>query len=497
MRDLLGREQVIVQPYYVSPALLKAGLRDFALEAGTIRQDYGLESARYGRGMLVGTDRVGVTDTYTRELRVELLRSQQTVGASGVWLLRNLATANLAAAASRGDAGSGWLAGAGLDHQGERWSAGVQARATSRGFQQLGQTTGQGSSTANYAQAVRMLVTANLAISVAQGGVNVNVLRQRTWQGDSYATVSTGYGRSFGAIGYLSVYASRSTGSALGTSVGINLIRTLGDAATVSASAVRSRDRVVGTGGPDTTRETDQQVLQLQGPAPVGPGFGYQLQTERGSYARSSGDGTWQTENMTLTAGVANAYGANSYRAGAAGAFAVMPEGIYATRRIDGSFAVVQVGDYEGVRVNRDNQYVGRTDAQGRALVTGLRGYESNRISVEGGDLPLDAQVDQLQIAVAPGAGSGVSVRFPVQRSRAASMQLLTDDGSAVPAGSRVWVRGDPREFPVGLDGKLFLAGLAERTEIHAEWEGHRCQAVVVFGVQAEAVPELGAITCH
>ena len=57
-----------------------------------------------------------------------------------------------------------------------------------------------------------------------------------------------------------------------------------------------------------------------------------------------------------------------------------------------------------------------------------------------------------------------------VTRSRAATLRLLLADGSAVPAGSRVRVDGSAREFPVGLAGKLFLAGLAERSTIRAEW---------------------------
>ena len=48
VRDYLGRETLITQPYYVSPTLLKKGLHDFSYELGSIRQNFALESASYG-----------------------------------------------------------------------------------------------------------------------------------------------------------------------------------------------------------------------------------------------------------------------------------------------------------------------------------------------------------------------------------------------------------------------------------------------------------------
>ena len=49
--DLLGREQLITQSYYVSSRLLKPGLHDFGYELGALRRDYGRESFDYGDGL--------------------------------------------------------------------------------------------------------------------------------------------------------------------------------------------------------------------------------------------------------------------------------------------------------------------------------------------------------------------------------------------------------------------------------------------------------------
>ncbi|MES3015265.1 MAG: fimbria/pilus outer membrane usher protein, partial [Pseudomonadota bacterium] len=354
-------------------------------------------------------------------------------------------------------------------------------------FAQLGQSSAFG-------QTPRTTLTASVAGSFGGGGAGLTYLHQTTWQGDRFRSLSVNCGRALGALGYISLFASRTFGSATGTLIGVNLIRVLGAETSASVGSSRSRDRQLGA--PD--RDAVQTVAQLQGSAPAGPGWGYLLQAERGAFDRISADANLQTEHASFSVGAARSGAASTaLRAGASGAVAWMPEGVFASRRIDGSFAVVKVGDYAGVRVTRDNQFVARTDANGHAFVAGLRGFETNRLGVEAADLPLDAQVDQLHVAVAPGRGSGVSVHFPVLRTRAATLRLVTADGSPVPPGSRVRIDAVGREFPVGFDGRLFLAGLGDRTTIVADWGDAQCSARVSLAGQGEPVPELGMVECR
>ena len=55
-------------------------------------------------------------------------------------------------------------------------------------------------------------------------------------------------------------------------------------------------------------------------------------------------------------------------------------------RPLRDSFALVELGA-PNIRVLRDRQIVGRTDEHGRALITGLRANEANRIGIELDDL--------------------------------------------------------------------------------------------------------------
>ena len=86
VRDILGREQVITQPYYVSPRLLKQGLQDYSYELGFVRRNYGTDSNNYGQSCSSWHAPLGFNEQFTGEFHGEMLRHQQTVGLGGVLL---------------------------------------------------------------------------------------------------------------------------------------------------------------------------------------------------------------------------------------------------------------------------------------------------------------------------------------------------------------------------------------------------------------------------
>ena len=157
---------------------------------------------------------------------------------------------------------------------------------------------------------------------------------------------------------------------------------------------------------------------QVQRNPGFGSGLGYQLLAESGD--RQLAQAQWQGPYAVLHGGTARRGGDVEARAGAAGGLAWVDGSLFASRRIDGGIAVVDVGGYEGVRVMQDNQAVARTDARGRAFVGGLRGYQPNRVSIDAADLPMDAELEALEIQLTPAARSAARIDFPVRRGRSA-----------------------------------------------------------------------------
>lgn len=475
--DPLGRQQIVTQPYYASPQLLKPGLRDFSYEAGTVREDYGIASARYGRFMLAATDRLGLAPDFTRELRAEILAGQQTLGAGGVWLLPRLGgfypgTLGFGAAVSHSQAGPGHLLSLGLERQARDFSFHLRAEHAARNFVQLGQSPGR---------SPRQTLTAGAGFSPGGNGLGLGYLRQSTWEGDDHRLLTASYSLHLGGAGQLGLFALRELSGDAGLSLSVVWVMALDQRTSLSADQSRQ------DGDSRTT-------LQMQRNLPAGEGFGYRLRA--GDDEHYQAGATLQTERATFTAEAASFAGRDGYRVGVSGGVAVAGGGVFPSRRIDGSFAIIKVSDYAGVRVYRDNQEVTRTDERGLALVTRLRAYQENPVGIEQADLPLDAEVETLQLKLTPALRSGVVVDFPVRASRGAAFRLVGEDGAALPPGAVVRIEGLAQEFPVGYDGRAFVTGLAPDSRLLAEWGGRRCIVERIPGAVAGPLPELGTLVC-
>ncbi|MCU7373422.1 fimbria/pilus outer membrane usher protein [Paucibacter sp. O1-1] len=484
VRDLLGREQVVVLPYYVSPALLKPGLRAFSIELGRLREDYGLASNRYGAVLASLTERKGISERFTRELRAELMRAQQTLGATGIWLWPALGTGTLSLGLSRQrQADRGWMLGAGLDRQGRDWSGSLQLRRASAGFTQAGDTRDAAGS--------RWSVAAALGSAWGGTSMGLSYLQQGGRSGEAARPrlLSLSASRDLGGWGYLSLVALRDLGGS--TALSLSWSHALGERGSASVNLLRSRSE-----GPNGRQDTQNLQLQVQQNPPFGRGLGYQLLTETGDQRRSLAQAVWQTDKADFSAGAAKLGRARELRAGVSGGLAWMDGELFASRRIDGGFAIVQVGDYAGVGVLHDNQPVARTDASGRAFIGSLRGYQSNRVGIDAADLPFDAQLDAVEVRLTPAARSAALISFPVQRSRAASFRLIDPQGRPLPPGSELRVEGGSRSFPVGLEGRAFVSGLAERSRVDARWPAGSCSLILTLPRELIEWPELGTLEC-
>ena len=85
--DLLGRETLVTQSYYVSSRLLRAGLSEYSYEVGFERDKFNQASFDYGKPLAAATQRYGITDGLTGEGRIELSERQQTLGGGSSVLL--------------------------------------------------------------------------------------------------------------------------------------------------------------------------------------------------------------------------------------------------------------------------------------------------------------------------------------------------------------------------------------------------------------------------
>ena len=170
---------------------------------------------------------------------------------------------------------------------------------------------------------------------------------------------------------------------------------------------------------------------------------------------------------------------------------------LFATRSVRESFALVEVPGYANVGVGFQGTKSTRTDAQGRALVTGLQPNAINRIQLDPSELPISAEIDSIEQVAVPAARSGVMVKFPVRSGRGALIRLLLDDGEPAPAGAEVVIEGDNRDFYVARRGEAFVTGLETQNRLRLKWKGKSCIVNVTLPPgNPDEIPRIGPLTC-
>ena len=480
VRDILGREQVITQPFYATPRLLQQGLQDYSYELGFVRRNFGTDSNNYGRALAVGTHRLGITEQFTGEIHGELLGHQQTLGLGGVLMLPAAGVLSGSFAASHSDRGVGGLLELGFQRQGRYFSFGAKTQLASQRFAKLGlqpeelaprhisrvfvdlATSDHGSFTANYTE---------------------QAFRDRT--GNRILTAS--YSRKVGSLGNLSASVTRLLSGDAKTNFYLNFSVSLGKRtnASISTSAQPGRE---------------QARLQVSRSVPAGSGMGYRLVAGAGDSDRRAVEVKLQNEVGTYTLLADQSLSQTAFRGSASGGVAFLGGSAFLSRRITDSFAVVQVPDYSGVGIYADNQLVARTDANGYALLPRLRPYQENTVRIEQADLPLDAQIDAVQLDAVPYFRSGLLLKFPVKRSRGALLTVVLDNGEPLPAGAQAQIIGDNVEenevFPTGMRGEVYLTGLAVSNRLRVTWREQSCEFVLPFPESTDPLPHLGTYIC-
>ncbi|HQR24091.1 MAG TPA: fimbria/pilus outer membrane usher protein [Steroidobacteraceae bacterium] len=478
--DALGRQQVIAQPYYAGNALLRAGLSEYSVEAGAIRQDYAVKSNDYGDVVGAATYRHGINDRLTAEVHAEGQSDGTAAGGAGAALqVGNLGIVSGTAAVGGSGDGLGWLTGLGFEHSGPVLSLYARMLYASESFSQLGSNTSGTRPRSRTFGGVGLNLGGYGSLQLAYG-------RQENWNGPGAQTLGLGYSLTLGALGSLNLFASHYDSADSGTDFLLTWTMPFGERGSASATLQQNS----GGGG---SQEGFSAVASVQQNLPVGSGSGYvaTLSTNDDYHLGYA----YQGHAGLVSADYARANGQDGTRIGAVGGVAISGLGVMPSQRLDQSFAMVKVADYAGMQVYLDNQPVGRTDAKGRVLLDNLLPYQTNQVSIDPRELPMDATISSPTMTVTPAYRSGVSVAFPVSRADSMTMRLLQADGQPVPAGATVMLEGKP--FPVGLDGLVYVSGIATNAHAAVTWRDGKCAADFVRPSNGGPVPDLGDVPCR
>lgn len=450
--DALGRQVLVSAPFYSDPDLLRPGLTDWSLESGRLREGFLSPGDRYGDRFALFSWRRGLAPYWTLEARVEWQASHHLYGVANHLRLGHSGVAEISAARSGGGRVRGDAWALGYTFQGERWALGLRYAGYDRDYRDLAYPV-EGTAPARDARANAGLRIGRASLSI---GAVVRDSRAAGEQRLARAALNVPLGR-----GFLNLTAFRPLQDASGTLYGA--IFTLPLSHHRSASAWLSADS-----------EGIDPGVTLQRSLPVGPGYGYRVSHEDSALgARTTMEGRLRTDAAQWSAAALRTGTGTDVRIGATGALVATGQGVFPATDDGGSFALVDLPQADG-RVLREHQFAASTRANGKALVSGLRPFESNRLDLDSTSLALSTRIRDTRLELVPGRRQVVLADFGASRMVPVTLRVTTRDGTPVAAGALArW--SDRASTQVGYDGLMYVELEDGAHPIEITWSGQRC----------------------
>jgi outer membrane usher protein len=237
--------------------------------------------------------------------------------------------------------------------------------------------------------------------------------------------------------------------------------------------------------------------VQIQKDLPAGSGTGYRLLAGNDVQgARLEAGYALQTDVGNASVEVGQVGRSTAYRLTASGGVGLVEGHGFLSRRLSESFGLAQVPGYPGIGVYVNQQLVGRTDAQGLAVVPRLLPYQRNALTIESTELPLDADIRSTQVEASPYFRSGLLFKFDVQRTRSALVTIELEGGSPLPVGAVVRLGEGTEEFPVAQRGEVYITGVAATNRIQALWKGQTCTMDFELPTADTPIQHAGPLRC-
>jgi outer membrane usher protein len=488
VRNALGQEQVIEVPFFRIPQQLKQGFSDYAVELGSLRNNYALTSNDYSGLVAASTWRYGLSNTLTSEVRGEWQRNGvRTAGLAAIVALGGGHSINpgvVASSDAAGNAASGASGGNGVSNvlgyafAGRAFRFSSRIERNSRDFRQLGFGPLEVAVARRTFLSAGFRVANNIDVGLGYtdlvpriserlqiGSLNLNARLSRAW------SVSTVF--------------SRVLSTPNSTSLSVSLSWAGDDLNYALAGHQSSRSS-------DQSNSNYSYARYAQRPDFNG-GFGYEAELASDGRARLRAEALTSAGQYTVeSARLANDQG-SAQRATARGALIGADRSVRASRVIEDSFVMVKAPEVPGAKVSRSGGREFTLDASGRAVIERVQPYSETRVQVVANSLPIDTVIGKFENRVRVPSKAGVILDLAIKRVRSVTFRLITN-GKPAPVGAVLEYAG--LRNPVGIDGLVYIEEIGKGGEAIARVGSKSCILKVPAPLADEAIPDLGDLAC-
>ncbi|MES2625706.1 MAG: fimbria/pilus outer membrane usher protein [Pseudomonadota bacterium] len=481
VRDQLGRETVVERSFVNNSQLLAPGLKDWSLEAGKIRNEIGSVGSNYDPRFVSGYLRRGIKDSLTLEGHAGVTPEQANIGFGLVSALPIVTLGRTAVNFSTHQKlGSGQQLLLGIEYQSLRSSAVFEVQGATRSYRQVGQmeafipTRLQVAGSFNYG-------------SEKLGSFGLGLARIARYDERPTTTMTASYTRRIGKKSSLSFVASKATSGRNSTSsFTLNLVIPFGKNRMASSSA--------------STRGGDNDLYQsVSQNASTDSNLSWRaLAGQKLGNNRAEAGAYYFGRYGNFSSDVSNFNEKTSVRLGAASSFVFTDGHLFATRKLEDSFAIAEVEGYDNVGVGIGSNVLTKTNKKGVALIPRLMPYQNNAIRIDPRELPLSAGIDSIEQVAVPAYRSAVKIIFPVRTGRGALLRVVLDDGDVAPAGALVSIEGETEEFYVARRGEAFVTGLQDHSHLVLKWLDQQCTFDIELPPELpDEISRVGPFVCH
>ncbi len=401
MRDTYGREERIVQPFYLSDDLLKHKLHAFSYSAGARREQFGAESFNYGDFIFQGFHDYGWLEELTIGTSAEGSSDVSNLIPRIVWQPGNWGSLRSTLGASTSTDGFGYESSIGYQYFGRAFGLQCDFKYASEAFATV--------AILDSTERPEFEFIANVSYHAHQlGSLTLDTRIKTDHFTDGQNRIGATYSRRL--TRNLSLVASIHTTTGL----------TEEDRAFISLNYLFNPEVTISAIG-EVTATGNQFDLQVEKLRPVGEGYSYKALLRQSNddvtgattmfnplFEYRGKNGIYLGEAWAETGGINGL----SYRLQASGAIIALGGKFGLTRPVSDSFALVKVSDIEGIPVSMNNQVIGRTDEEGKLFIAEINSYFNNQISIDDRQIPINRALKSRQHLVAPPLRSGFCLYF-------------------------------------------------------------------------------------
>lgn len=468
-----GQETETEVAFYASTLLLREGLADYSFEAGFARRDYGLASNSYdGDPIASASLRYGLTNGVTLEGHGEGGAGLVNGGAGLAFGLGGWGVTSAAVAASAFEDDEGFLAAASLEAMiFDDWRLFIRSQRTFGSYQDLASVTADIDDDVHHVFATRppkALDQISLGIPLHFDGssLNISFTHFKDADDDEASVLSLSYDRPIfeRATLFASAYADLDDTSDIGVYAGI---------------AMQFGGNITGSTGFEYNRDNGQAFVDVIRPDQGEEGnYGWRVRAAAGDTVNTRASAAYVGRYARLEAGVQQYDDTVNAAMQIEGAVVAADGEVFLSRRIDDSFAIVDVGAPD-VEVSAANRAIGTSGRSGKVVVPKLTAYEKTRIAIDPQNLPIDADVPETSRIVHPADKTGVVVAFNTKAEGTSALVRFVDAaGQPLAAGLAGRLAASNGEFIVGYDGEAYISGLTAANQATIDLaDGMQCEA--------------------